>query len=328
MTVGVTDIEGVSVGHASDFEALTGVTVILAPKGMTGGVAINGFATSTRQIDALSPSHIVPKVHAICLTGGSAFGLDAASGVMGYLEERGSGFDVGVARIPIVPTAAIFDLRVGSAMRRPDRDMGYLACEHATIGEIAEGSVGAGTGATVGKFYGIDQAMKGGIGVAANKGKGGLIVGALAVVNAFGDVRDPSTGKILAGARIASDSMAFADTRELMRRGVPRPSSAFQNTTVGVIVTNAKLDKQGASIVAKMASLGMLKTVSPGHTLYDGDIVFSLSAGQIEIDYQTVGLIAEEVLAKAVIRGITKAEGVKGIPSFTQIATRAQSTKE
>jgi L-aminopeptidase/D-esterase-like protein len=321
MSVGVTDIEGVSVGHASDYEALTGVTVILAPKGMTGGVAINGFAASTRQIDALSPAHIVPKVHAICLTGGSAFGLDAASGVMGYLEEMGSGFDVGVARIPIVPTAAIFDLRVGSAARRPDRDMGYLACEHATTGEIAEGSVGAGTGATVGKFYGIDQAMKAGIGVAAEKGKGGLIVGALAVVNAFGDVRDPSTGKILAGARAASDSMAFADTLKLMRRGVPRPSSAFQNTTVGVILTNAKLDKQGASIMARMASLGMLKTVSPGHTLYDGDIVFSLSAGQIEIDFQTVGFMAEEVLAQAIVRGITKAEGVKGIPSFLSRAT-------
>lgn len=319
MSVGVMDIEGVSVGHASDFEALTGVTVILAPKGMTGGVAINGFATSTRQIDALSPSHIVPKVHAICLTGGSAFGLDAASGVMGYLEEMGSGFDVGVARIPIVPTAAIFDLRVGSAMRRPDRDMGYLACERATTEGIAEGSVGAGTGATVGKFYGIDQAMKGGIGVAADKGKGGLTVGALAVVNAFGDVRDPSNGKILAGARVASDSMAFADTLKLMRRGVPRFSPAFQNTTIGVIVTNAALDKQGASIVAKMASLGMLKTVSPGHTLYDGDIVFSMSSGQIEVDYQTVGFIAEEVLAQAIIRGITKAEGIKGIPSFLSL---------
>jgi L-aminopeptidase/D-esterase-like protein len=315
MSVGVADIEGVSVGHASDFEALTGVTVILAPQGMTGGVSINGFATSTRQIDALSPSHIVPKVHAICLTGGSAFGLDAASGVMEYLEERGSGFDVGVARIPIVPTAAIFDLRVGSAMRRPDRDMGYLACEHADTEGVVEGSVGAGTGATVGKFYGIDQAMKGGIGAAAQNGEGGLIVGAIAVVNSFGDVRDPSTGKIIAGARVASDSLTFADTHDLMRRGVPRPSSAFQNTTIGVIITNARIDKHGASRVAKMASLGMLKAVSPGHTIYDGDIIFSLSSGEIEADYQAVGLMAEEVLAQAVIRGVTEARGVEGIPS-------------
>ncbi len=324
MRFGITDIEGISVGHASDLEALTGVTVILVPGGMTGGVAINGFATSTRQIDALSPSHIVPKVHAICLTGGSAFGLDAASGVMEYLEGRGSGFDMGVARIPIVPTAAVFDLRVGSARRRPDRNMGYLACQNATTKGIAEGSVGAGTGATVGKFYGIDQAMKGGIGVAVEKGKGGLIVGALAVVNAFGDVKDPSTGKILAGARIASDSMTFADTRELMKRGVPRPSSAFQNTTIGVILTNANLDKQSASMVAKMASLGMVKTLSPGNTIYDGDILFSLSSGKIKADYQTVGLMAEDVLAQAILRGITKAEGLKNIPSFAQVATKTQ----
>jgi L-aminopeptidase/D-esterase-like protein len=328
MNVSVTDIEGISVGHASDFEALTGVTVILAPEGMTGGVAINGFATSTRQIDALSPFHIVPKVHAICLAGGSAFGLDAASGVMEYLEGRGSGFDVGVARIPIVPTAAIFDLRVGSAMRRPDRDMGYLACEHATTEGIAEGSVGVGTGATVGKFYGIDQAMKGGVGIVAERGKGGLIVGAVAVVNAFGDVRDPSTGGILAGARATSNSTAFVDTRELMKQGVPRPSSAFQNTTVGVILTNANLDKQSASLVAKMASLGMVKTLSPAHTIYDGDILFSLSSGRIKSDYQTVGLMAEEILAQAILRGITEAEGLKGIPSFAQVAAKTQKHKE
>jgi L-aminopeptidase/D-esterase-like protein len=314
------DIEGISLGHASDSQALTGVTVLLAPNGMTGGVAIHGFATSTRQIDALSPFHVVPKIHGICLSGGSAFGLDAASGVMKYLEERGSGFDVGVARIPIVPTAAVFDLRIGSPLRRPDRDMGYLACEQAGTEGIPEGSVGVGTGATVGKFYGMDQAMKGGVGIAAEKGRDGLVVGAVAVVNAFGDVRDPSTGRILAGARVASDSMAFADTRALMLRGVPRPSSAFQNTTIGVIMTNAKLDKQGASLIAKMAGLGMLKTLSPGNTLYDGDILFSLSSGKIEVDYQTVGFLAEEALAQAVIRGITKAEGVPGIPSFGQAA--------
>jgi L-aminopeptidase/D-esterase-like protein len=316
MTDNTRDIEGVSVGHASDFEALTGVTVILAPSGMTGGVNIGGFATSTRQIDALSPSHIVPKVHAICITGGSAYGLDAASGVMSYLEERGSGFDVGVARIPIVPTAAIFDLRVGSAERRPDKDMGYLACQQASVGKVAEGSVGAGTGATVGKFYGMEQAMKGGVGIAADALDSGLIVKALAVVNAFGDVKDPLTGKILAGARKDRDSKEFADTAELMRKGVQRPASAFQNTTIGVIVTNARLNKQTASTVAKMATLGMTKAVSPGQTIYDGDIVFTLASGQIEVDYHTVGLIAEEIVIKAIIRGVTKAKELKGIPSF------------
>jgi L-aminopeptidase/D-esterase-like protein len=324
--VRITDIEGIFIGHASDFESLTGVTVILVPNGMTGGVAINGFATSTRQVDALSPSHIVPKVHGICISGGSAFGLDAASGVMRYLEEIDSGFDVGVARIPIVPTAAIFDLRVGSSKKRPDHDMGYLACQQATNGDVAEGSVGAGTGATVGKFYGIAQAMKGGVGIAAEACKGGLIIGALAVVNAFGDIRDPSTGEILAGARKERKGREFADTLELMRQGVSRPVSAFQSTTVGVVITNAKLDKQAASIVAKMASLGMLKTVSPGQTLYDGDIVFTLASGQIEADYHKVGLIGEGVLARAIVNGVTKAKGLKGIPSFLSLANDPDSS--
>jgi len=319
MEVSITDIKGVSVGHASDFEGLTGVTVILTPSGMTGGIDMSGFATSSRQIDALSASHIVPKVHAICITGGSAYGLDAASGVMDYLEERNSGFDVGVARIPIVPTAAIFDLRVGSAKRRPDKNMGYRACQQATDGKIAEGSVGVGTGATVGKFYGIEQAMKGGVGIAASTLNNGLVVGALVAVNAFGDIKDPISGRILAGARKAEKSMEFADTLGLMRKGVQRPISAFQNTTIGVIVTNAKLTKQNASAVAKIASNGLTKAISPGHTIYDGDIIFTLASGEIEVDYYTVGLMAEEMLINAIIRGITTAKEIKGIPSFLSL---------
>ena len=319
MTVSIIDIKGVSVGHASDFEVLTGVTVILTPSGMTGGIDISGFATSTRQIDALSTSHIVSEVHAICITGGSAYGLDAASGVMSYLEERDSGFDAGVARIPIVPTAAIFDLRVGSARIRPDKNMGYLACQQATDGKVAEGSIGAGTGATVGKFYGIEQAMKGGVGIAANALDNGLIVGALVVVNAFGDVKDPTSGKILAGARKDKKSMEFADTLGLMKKGVQRPISVFQNTTIGVIVTNAKLNKQSASAVAKIASNGLTKAISPGQTIYDGDIVFTLASGQIDIDHHTVGLMAEEMLIKAIIRGVITAKEIKGIPSFLSL---------
>ena len=319
MAVKITDIKGISVGHASDLEGLTGVTVILTPSGMTGGIHISGFATSSRQIDALSASHIVPKVHGICITGGSAYGLDAASGVMDYLEERNCGFDVGVARIPIVPTAAIFDLRVGSAKKRPDKDMGYRACQHANDGEIPEGSVGVGTGATVGKFYGTEQAMKGGVGVAANALEDGLIVGALVVVNSFGDIKDPTSGIILAGAREGKNSIKFADTSELMRKGIRRPFSVFQNTTIGVILTNAKLNKESASAVAKMASNGLTKAISPGSTIYDGDIVFTLASGEIEIDYYRVGLIAEEMLIHAIIRGITTAKEVQGIPSFASL---------
>ena len=319
MAVSISDITGVSVGHASDFEGLTGVTVILAPSGMTGGISISGFATSSRQIDALSESHIVPKVHGVCITGGSAYGLDAASGVMDYLEERNSGFDVGVARIPIVPTAAIFDLKVGSAKERPDKNMGYYACQKATDGKIAEGSIGAGTGATVGKFYGTEQAMKGGVGVAANTLNNGLIVGALVVVNAFGDIWDPVKGKILAGARKTKKSMEFVDTSRLMREGVKRPIAAFQNTTIGVIVTNAKLTKQNASAVSKMASTGLTKTISPANTIYDGDIIFTIASDEIEVDYYTVGLMAEEVIIKAIIRAITTARAIKGIPSFLSL---------
>jgi len=319
MTASIADIKGISVGHASDFEGLTGVTVILTPSGMTGGISISGFATSSRQIDALSPSHIVPKVHGICITGGSAYGLDAASGVMDYLEERNSGFDVGVARIPIVPTAAIFDLKVGSAKKRPDKNMGYLACRQANQGEISEGSIGVGTGATVGKFYGTEQAMKGGLGIAANELSNGLIVGALVAVNAFGDIRDPISGKILAGARKAKKSMEFADTSELMRKGVQRPISAFQNTTIGVILTNAKLTKQTASAVAKIASNGLTKAISPVNTIYDGDIIFALASGEIEVDYYTVGLMAEEVLIDAIVRGVTTAKAIKGIPSYLSV---------
>jgi L-aminopeptidase/D-esterase-like protein len=319
MAASIVDIKGVSVGHASDFEGLTGVTVILTPSGMTGGISISGFATSSRQIDALSASHIVPKIHGICITGGSAYGLESASGVMDYLEERNSGFDVGVARIPIVPTAAIFDLKVGSAKKRPDKNMGYRACQQANKGEVAEGSVGVGTGATVGKFYGTDQAMKGGVGVAANALSNGLVVGALVAVNAFGDIRDPISGKILAGARTAKESMEFADTSELMRKGVQRPISAFQNTTIGVIITNAKLTKQNASVVAKIASNGLTKTISPVNTIYDGDIIFTLASGEIEVDCYTVGLMAEEVLINAIVRGVTTAKAIKGIPSFLSL---------
>jgi L-aminopeptidase/D-esterase-like protein len=319
MAASIVDIKGVSVGHASDFEGLTGVTVILTPSGMTGGISISGFATSSRQIDALSASHIVPKIHGICITGGSAYGLESASGVMDYLEERNSGFDVGVARIPIVPTAAIFDLKVGSAKKRPDKNMGYRACQQANKGEVAEGSVGVGTGATVGKFYGTDQAMKGGVGVAANALSNGLVVGALVAVNAFGDIRDPISGKILAGARTAKESMEFADTSELMRKGVQRPISAFQNTTIGVIITNSKLTKQNASVVAKIASNGLTKTISPVNTIYDGDIIFTLASGEIEVDCYTVGLMAEEVLINAIVRGVTTAKAIKGIPSFLSL---------
>src|SRR5574337_436564 len=214
----LTRIPGFRVGHASDAVGCTGCTVVLCPEGTVGGVDVRGSAAGTREMDALSPLHLVPHVHGVLLAGGSAFGLDAGGGVMQYLEERGIGFDVQVARVPIVPSAILFDLRLGDSRARPDPRMAYAACRQATTGPIQEGSVGAGTGATVGKLFGITQAMKSGLGTAGLTLPGGPMVAALAVVNAFGDVRDPFTGQLLAGARDAPASHRLADTAAVMRR--------------------------------------------------------------------------------------------------------------
>lgn len=310
-------IEGISIGHASDFRAATGVTVILCPGGMTPGVDMRGSATSTRQIDSLFPHHVVPKVHGICLTGGSAFGLEAGAGVLKYLGEKGCGFGRGDALVPIVPTAAIFDLGIGAGKRRPDKAMGYEACLSAAGGKIDVGSVGAGTGATVGKFYGIEQAMKGGLGISSRRLKSGLSVSVLVVVNAYGDVRDPVKGGILAGARKSKKGRAHAVTSRLYEKGVKRPLPAFQNTTLGVIMTNAKLDKPSAALVARLGQAGLTRVISPAHTIYDGDIVFTLASGKVEADPHTVGVLAGEALVEAVIQAVTEAEGLGDVPSLS-----------
>jgi L-aminopeptidase/D-esterase-like protein len=310
-------IQGISIGHVSDFDALTGVTVILCPEGMTPGVDIRGSATSTRQIDSLFTHHIVPKVHGICLAGGSAYGLQAGAGVMKYLEEKGYGFGRGNVRIPSVPTAAIFDLMIGKSTRRPDHAMGYQACLNAVDGPVEEGSIGAGTGATVGKFYGIERAMKGGIGTSRRTLKNGLKVSVLVVVNSFGDVRDPTSGHVLAGARKTKRGKACADTYKLYRSGVVRPVSAFQNTTLAVIITNAKLDKTSAALVARLGQTGLTKVISPVHTIYDGDIVFTLASGKINVDPHTVGILAQEAVVEAIVRAVTLAKGLGGVPSYS-----------
>ena len=215
----ITDVPGITVGHASDFNALTGCTVILCENGAVGAVDIRGAATGTREIDALSPFHLVDKIHAVLLTGGSAFGLDAAGGVMVYLEERGKGFDVGKTRVPIVPAAVIYDFGIGDFRVRPNPSMGYQACLNAST-EVLEGSVGVGTGATVGKLLGIDRAMKGGVGTSSAQGPDGLVVGALIVVNAFGDVIHPHSHQILAGARTSKRGFQLADASRRIKRGV------------------------------------------------------------------------------------------------------------
>jgi L-aminopeptidase/D-esterase-like protein len=322
----ITDIPGIRVGHASDFKALTGCTVILCEEGAIGGVDIRGTATGTRQIDAFTHLHLVDKIHAVLLSGGSAFGLDAAGGVMAYLEEKGKGFDVIKTKVPIVPAAIIFDLGIGDSRVRPDYKMGYEACLNASE-RVEEGSVGVGTGATVGKLFGIDRAMKGGVGTASMRGPNGLMVGALVVVNAFGDIIDPMSHQILAGARRSKESFRFANSSKWMKQGVTRKefgsiasskSVAF-NTTLGVIATNANLSKKEIHQVSQIAHSGLVKMISPIHSTFDGDLVFAISYGKKKADVNTIGLLGESALMDSVKRAIIKADGFGVIPAFKNL---------
>lgn len=316
----ITDVEGILVGHVSDFEGLTGCTAILCGEGAVGGVDVRGSASGTRELDALGPLHLVEKVHGLLLAGGSAFGLEAAAGLMQYLEEQGIGFDVGVTKVPIVPAAILFDLHVGDPRRRPDRAMGYQAASNASSGPVEEGSVGAGTGATVGKLFGVRYAMKGGIGTASVKLAGGLIVGALVAVNAFGDVLDPAIGRILAGARDPKDGKRLPGSVSLMKAGVERKGFAGENTTLTVVATNAILTKVETTKVAQMGHDGLARTIAPVHTTLDGDVVFALATGKLPGDVNAVGLAAAEAVAESIVRAIKKARSLGGIPAYTDLA--------
>jgi len=315
----ITDVEGIRVGQVSDFEGLTGCTVILCGQGAVGGVDVRGSASGTRELDALRPLHLVEKVHGLLLAGGSAFGLEAAAGVMEYLEEQGIGFDVGVTKVPIVPAAILFDLAIGDPRRRPDRTMGYQAALSASSGPVEEGSVGAGTGATVGKLFGMRYAMKGGIGTASVRLTGGLIVGALVVVNAFGDVLDPSTGRILAGVRDPKDGRRLPGTVSLIKAGVRRNRFGGESTTLAVVATNAILTKVEATKVAQMGHDGLARTIAPVHTTLDGDVVFALATGRVPGEVNAVGSAAAEAVAEAVVRAIKKAKGLGGIPAYNDL---------
>ncbi len=319
----LTQISGIRVGHAGDTEGCTGCTVILCPEGTVGGVEVRGSAAGTRELDALSPFHLVPHVHAVLLAGGSAFGLDAGGGVMRFLEERGVGFDVQVTRVPIVPTAILFDLRLGSSRVRPDAPMAYAACQQAAAGPVAEGSVGAGTGATLGKLFGIGQAMKSGLGTASVECPGGVQVAALAVVNAFGDVRDPATGRLLAGARESPESDRLVDTAAAMRRGVVRRGYDRENTTLAVVATNARMTKVQATTMAQMAHQGLVRTIVPVNTSLDGDLVIGLATGSaeggVEADLNAIGLAAADAVAEAIIRGVKTATSLGGLPAWRDL---------
>lgn len=311
---GLTDITGIRVGHASDFDALTGCTVVLCGAGAVGGVDIRGSASGAAETGTLDPGHVAGEVHALVLAGGSAFGLEAAGGVRRYLEQKGIGFATGAATVPIVPCAILYDLGIGKANVRPTREMGEAAAAAATDGPVAEGAVGAGTGATVGKLYGMKQAMKSGLGSATVELGGGVLVAALTAVNAFGDVRDPATGKLIAGARRAAGSMELADTERQMKHGMVQ--SPFGHTVLAVVATNARLTKVQTTKLAQFGSLGMARTIYPVNTMYDGDIVFALSLGQAQADVNVLGVAAAEAVAQAVVRAVKRARTMGGVPGL------------
>lgn len=295
----LTAINGIKVGHATHTTARTGCTVVLCPEGATAGVDVRGAAPGTRETEALRPGRFVQKAHAVLLTGGSAFGLDAAGGVVQYLEEQNVGFPAGPVRVPIVPAAVIFDLGVGDAKVRPDREMGYQACLNATNALVAMGCIGAGTGATVGKAPDVTPSP-GGVGSACVRLNSGLIVAAVVIVNALGNVVHPQTGEIVAGGKLDGN---FVDITE---RLLGANSVQGTNTTIGVVGTNATLTPAEANRVAEMAHDGMARAIRPSHTMSDGDTLFALATGAYsEGSVNTVGILAAEVVAEAIVNAVT-----------------------
>jgi L-aminopeptidase/D-esterase-like protein len=306
-------VPGVRVGHATDLEGCTGCTAVVFDVPAVGGADIaRGSATGTRESALLDPLNRIEEVHGILLTGGSAFGLAAADGVMRYLEERGLGVWVRVARVPIVPAAVLFDLGFGSAAARPDAAMGYAAAHAASGAGFEQGNVGAGTGATVGKLLGPERAMKGGIGSAAVELPGGLVVGALAAVNALGSVRDPDSGETLAGPR--DEAGGFADSLELLMR-FPEPPPV-ENTTLGVVATNARLTKAQVNKVAQMAQSGLSRAVYPAHLTYDGDTIFAAATGEVEAAVDVVGAWAAQMMQESILRAVRSAATLNGVPGL------------
>jgi L-aminopeptidase/D-esterase-like protein len=315
--VPITSIPRLRLGNAQDLEGATGCTVLICETGAVAGVDVRGGAPGTRETDLLRPENLVERIHAVFLAGGSAFGLDAGSGVMAYLEERGIGFDVGVAKVPIVTGAVLFDLVCGDPKVRPDKAMGYQACLVSESGAFAEGSVGAGTGATVGKVLGMDHAMKGGLGACCLK-SGNVLVGAVVAVNCLGDVIDPSNGQILAGVH-QRGPFAFLDAEAVMIQQQAATNRFAGNTTIGAVVTNARLTKAQATKLASMAHDGFARTMRPAHTMVDGDTIFALSLGEEEMDLSTVGLLASRAMEQAVIRAITEATSLGGFRSHRDL---------
>jgi len=314
----ITDVPGIKVGHYTDKEAITGCTVILCENGAIAGVDVRGSAPGTRETDLLRPMNLVERVQAILLSGGSAFGLDAAGGVMRYLEEHGFGHETSVAKVPIVPAAIIFDLNLGNSKIRPGIEEGYKACLAASDKQVAEGCVGAGTGATVGKILGIERAIKSGVGTASQEIGNGIVIAALVVANAVGDVVNFKTGELIAGPR-EEHNKGFLNTTELLRHAYKMQDGLGNNTVIGVVATNANLTKEQVNKLAQMAQDGIARAINPSHTMHDGDTIFSLSLGEKTADVTVLGAVAAELMADAIVRAIKKAEITGGIPSIKEM---------
>lgn len=313
----ITDVEGIKVGHFTETRRPTGCTVILYEAGAVAGVDVRGSAPGTRETDLLKPVNTVDTVNAIVLSGGSAFGLDTASGVMRYLDEHNAGYQTAGGKVPIVPAAILFDLNIGDGKIRPNADSGYRACQAARTGPVEEGSVGAGTGATVGKLVG-GKPMKGGMGTTSIRLPDGLVVAAIVAVNCVGDVIDPKTGQIVAGAR-AADGKHFLNIVETLKsgRGMGQAGRGGENTTIGVVATNARFDKTQMTKIAQMAHDGLARAINPAHTPYDGDTLFAMSTRRASVNANValVGALAAEAVSAAILRAVRTAKGIPGYPS-------------
>ncbi|HNR04263.1 MAG TPA: P1 family peptidase [Bacillota bacterium] len=307
----ITDVKGIIVGHSQSEKGMTGCTAVICEKGAVGGVDVRGSAPGTRETDLLKPDKLVDRIHAVVLSGGSAFGLEAASGVMRYLEEQGIGFDVGVAKVPIVASAVIFDLNIGDHRIRPDLNMGYDAARSASAEEGRQGNAGCGLGATVGKAFGPEHAMKSGLGSASLK-SGELIVSAIVSANSFGDIFDYETGRQLAGV-YDYEKREMLNTYEIMKREGRVLGFPMRNTTIGVVAANAVLTKAEANKIAAMAHNGFARSINPVHTMMDGDTIFTMATNEIKADINLVGTMAAEAVSRAVTNAVVYAKSCHGL---------------
>lgn len=314
----ITDVPGIKVGHAENSKGITGCTVILVENGAVCGVDVRGSAPGTRETDALDPINEIDRVHGICLSGGSAFGLDAANGVMQFLEEQGIGVDAGIATIPIVPSAVLFDLFIGDPKTRPTAPMGYEAAKSAVIGPFANGNTGAGYGATVGKLAGPQFCMKGGLGSTSIAGKEGVVVGAIVAVNAVGDVKDPNTRETLAGARNPKTG-EWIDCCTYLEEYVQSEGLSGTNTTIGVIAVNARLTKAEAKKIAQLTQNALARTIYPVHTMLDGDTIFVLGTGDKTYPVDYLGHLATRAMEEAIIAGIKAANKLAEVESYKSL---------